>query len=159
MFLPLFLLLVRLKPASSTKIISWGTGRPSISKILCKTHNTVESIGTLNHSSRVLKWQHKLPCCDGTQYFIQYQNSYLNIFHTLVFHSVRVSFERDSVCLFHPELILSEDAVNCGEADGIYASKKMIILNHSPLNLLQADYIICNYHVYKFPLLLLRQKP
>lgn len=83
----------------------------------------------------------------------------LNIFHTLVFHSVRVSFERDSVCLFHPELILSEDAVNCGEADGIYASKKMIILNHSPLNLLQADYIICNYHVYKFPLLLLRQKP
>lgn len=90
---------------------------------------------------------------------MRYQNSYLNIFHSLVFHSVRVSFKRDAVYLFHPELVLSEDAVNCGEADGIYSSKMIIILNHSPLNLSQADYIIGNDHVYKLPLLLLRQKP
>lgn len=74
--------------------------------------------------------QYKLPYCDCTQYFIQYKNSYLNIFQMLVFQSVRVLFERDPIGLFHLEPVLLEDAINCGQADGIYPSKLVIVFNH-----------------------------
>lgn len=69
MFLPLLLLLLRLKPASC----SWGTGRPSVSKILSKTHNT-----------KSLPWTAVQECTNA----VMEHNSSYNSFSTLSeFHS------------------------------------------------------------------------